>query len=65
MKGGANGKGGRRRERNASPDGRFLGDDRHHRFPPLRMIMAPDDYDDLWCKPDTVQRTHLLPGPAL
>lgn len=29
------------------------------KFPPLRMIMAPDDIDDLWCKQDTVQRTHF------
>jgi len=29
------------------------------KFPPLRMVMAPDDIDDLWCKPDTVQRTHF------
>jgi hypothetical protein len=28
-------------------------------FPPMRLIMAPDDIDDLWCKPDTVQRTHF------
>ncbi|NLU21483.1 MAG: LamG domain-containing protein [Phycisphaerae bacterium] len=35
------------------------------RFPPLRMIMAPDDYDDLWCKPDTVQRTHFYACPVL
>lgn len=29
------------------------------KLPPLRMIMAPDDIDDLWCKQDTVQRTHF------
>lgn len=34
-------------------------------FPALRMIMAPDDYDDLWCKPDTVQRTHFYACPVL
>jgi hypothetical protein len=34
-------------------------------FPPLRMIMAPDDIDDLWCKPGTVQRTHFYACPSV
>ncbi len=34
-------------------------------YPPLRMIMAPDDIDDLWCKPGTVQRTHFYACPVL
>jgi hypothetical protein len=34
-------------------------------FPPLRMIMAPDDLDDLWCMPDTVQRTHFYACPVV
>ncbi len=34
-------------------------------FPPLRMVMAPDDYDDRWCKPGTVQRTHFYACPVL
>jgi len=35
------------------------------KFPRLRMVMAPDDIDDLWCKPDTVQRTHFYACPVL
>ncbi len=35
------------------------------KFPELRMVMAPDDYDDLWCKQDTVQRTHFYACPVL
>lgn len=35
------------------------------KFPPLRMVMAPDDADDLWCKPETVQRTHFYACPVL
>lgn len=35
------------------------------KFPGLRMVMAPDDYDDLWCKPGTVQRTHFYACPVL
>ncbi len=35
------------------------------KFPPLRMVMAPDDIDDLWCKPDTAQRTHFYACPVL
>ena len=27
--------------------------------------MAPDDADDLWCKPGTVQRTHFYACPVL
>ncbi|HSW43965.1 MAG TPA: LamG-like jellyroll fold domain-containing protein [Phycisphaerae bacterium] len=34
------------------------------KYPPLRMIMAPDDIDDLWCKPGTVQRTHFYACPV-
>ncbi len=33
-------------------------------FPPLRLIMAPDDFDDRWCKPGTVARTHLYACPV-
>ena len=29
------------------------------KFPPLRLIMAPDDLDDRWCEPGTVARTHF------
>ena len=35
------------------------------RFPPLRLVMAPDDFDDTWCKPGTVQRTHFYACPVL
>lgn len=34
-------------------------------FPALRIIMAPDDIDDLWCKPGTVQRTHFYACPVV
>ncbi len=34
-------------------------------FPPLRMVMAPDDIDDLWCMPGSVQRTHFYACPVL
>ncbi len=35
------------------------------KFPPLRMIMAPDDEDDRWCRPGTVDRTHFYACPVL
>ncbi len=35
------------------------------RFPELRMVMAPDDFDDRWAKPGTVQRTHFYACPVL
>lgn len=35
------------------------------KFPPLRVIMAPDDFDDRWCNPNTVQRTHLYACPVI
>ncbi len=35
------------------------------KFPPLRMVMAPDDADDLWCMPETVQRTHFYACPVV
>lgn len=35
------------------------------KFPPLRLIMTPDDIDDLWCKPGTVQRTHFYACPVI
>jgi len=28
-------------------------------WPPLEVVMAPDDFDDRWVQPDTVQRTHF------
>lgn len=34
------------------------------KFPPLRIVMAPDDFDDRWAKPDTVQRTHFYACPS-
>lgn len=33
-------------------------------FDPLRIIMAPDDQDDAWVKPGTVQRTHFYACPV-
>jgi len=35
------------------------------KFPPLRRIMAPDDFDDRWCKPGTVARTHFYACPVV
>ncbi len=34
------------------------------RYPPLRMVMAPDDQDDRWCKPGSVERTHFYACPV-
>jgi len=34
------------------------------RFPPLRMIMAPDDFDDRWCHKGSVERTHFYACPV-
>lgn len=34
------------------------------KFPPLRLIMAPDDLDDRWCRPGTVERTHFYACPV-
>lgn len=28
-------------------------------WPPLRLVLAPDDIDDRWVQPNTVQRTHF------
>jgi len=33
-------------------------------WPPLRLIMAPDDFDDRWAKPGSVQRTHFYKCPV-
>jgi hypothetical protein len=33
-------------------------------FPPLRLIMAPDDFDDRWTMPGTVQRAHFYGCPT-
>lgn len=35
------------------------------KFPPLRMVMAPDEVDDLWCRPGSVQRTHFYACPVV
>ena len=35
------------------------------KYPPLRMIMAPDDIDDRWCHPGSVERTHFYACPVL
>ena len=35
------------------------------KFPPLRMIMAPDDQDDRWCNPNTAERTHFYACPVI
>ena len=34
-------------------------------WPPMRLIMAPDDFDDRWVKPGSVQRTHFYNCPVL
>ncbi len=33
-------------------------------FPPLRLIMAPDDLDDRWTRPGSVQRAHFYGCPV-
>lgn len=32
---------------------------------PLKLIMAPDDFDDRWAKPGSVQRTHFYNCPIM
>ena len=34
-------------------------------WPPMRLIMAPDDFDDRWVRPNSVQRTHFYNCPVL
>jgi len=34
-------------------------------WPSLRLIMAPDDFDDRWCEPGSVQRTHFYGCPII
>jgi len=34
-------------------------------WPPMRLIMAPDDFDDRWTKPGSVQRTHFYVCPTV
>ncbi len=34
-------------------------------FPPLRLIMLPDEIDDRWCRPGTVDRTHFYACPVV
>ena len=33
-------------------------------WPPMRLIIAPDDYDDRWVRPGSVQRTHFYNCPV-
>jgi len=33
-------------------------------WPPMRLIMAPDDFDDRWAKPGSIQRTHFYNCPV-
>lgn len=33
-------------------------------WPAMRLIMAPDDFDDRWVKPNSVQRTHFYNCPV-
>ncbi|HOX57157.1 MAG TPA: hypothetical protein P5205_08430 [Candidatus Paceibacterota bacterium] len=33
-------------------------------WPSMRLIMAPDDFDDRWVKPGSVQRTHFYNCPV-
>jgi hypothetical protein len=33
-------------------------------WPPMRLIMAPDDFDDRWVKPGSIQRTHFYNCPV-
>ena len=34
-------------------------------WPALRLVMAPDDFDDRWAKPGSVQRTHFYNCPVI
>ena len=34
-------------------------------WPAMRLIMAPDDFDDRWVKPGSVQRTHFYVCPVV
>jgi len=34
-------------------------------WPKMRLIMAPDDFDDRWVKPGSVQRTHFYNCPVI
>lgn len=34
-------------------------------WPALRLIMSPDDFDDRWVKPGSVQRTHFYNCPVV
>jgi len=34
-------------------------------WPPMRLIMAPDDFDDRWVKPGSIQRTHFYNCPVV
>ena len=34
-------------------------------WPALRLIMAPDDFDDRWAKPGSIQRTHFYNCPVV
>lgn len=34
-------------------------------WPALRMVLAPDDFDDRWVKPGSVQRTHFYNCPVV
>jgi len=43
--------------------GLSITDDPRH-WPPLELVMAPDDFDDRWVEPGTVQRTHFYGCPV-
>ena len=34
-------------------------------WPAMRLIMAPDDFDDRWVKPGSIQRTHFYVCPVV
>ena len=34
-------------------------------WPRMRLIMAPDDFDDRWVKPGSIQRTHFYNCPVI
>jgi hypothetical protein len=34
-------------------------------WPALRLVMAPDDFDDRWVKPGSIQRTHFYVCPVV
>ena len=43
----------------------FSEDTTFENWAPLRLVMAPDDFDDRWAKPGSIQRTHFYNCPMV